>query len=201
MEVVKRAGAAPPRLSPDDWSRAALVAIAEGGLSAVAVESLAQALGATKGSFYWHFENRDALLAAALARWLERDTMSVIRRLEAIDDPRTRLRALFAEAFAERLGGRVDAALLADAAHPVVAPVLRRATDARLQFMEDAFSALGFPPAAARDRALLAYTAYVGLFQLRRAAPEAVPSGRRLEGYLRSALPSLLEEPAAASST
>jgi AcrR family transcriptional regulator len=39
-------------LSPDDWARAALAAIARGGVGAVAVETVAAELGATKGSFY-----------------------------------------------------------------------------------------------------------------------------------------------------
>src|SRR5260370_1248821 len=56
------------RLTRDDWITAALRAIADGGLAAVGVEPLAARLGATKGSFYWHFENRDALLEAAIRR-------------------------------------------------------------------------------------------------------------------------------------
>ena len=53
------------RLSADDWAQAALDLIAEQGVSAVAVEPLARRLGVTKGSFYWHFPSRDALLQAA----------------------------------------------------------------------------------------------------------------------------------------
>ncbi|MGH3388225.1 MAG: TetR family transcriptional regulator, partial [Actinomadura sp.] len=41
------------RLSRADWANAALEAIAEGGLAAVAIEPLATRLGTTKGSFYW----------------------------------------------------------------------------------------------------------------------------------------------------
>src|SRR5690606_7033358 len=57
------------RLSAADWAQAALDVIAEQGVSAVAVEPLARRLGVTKGSFYWHFPSRDALLQAALERW------------------------------------------------------------------------------------------------------------------------------------
>jgi AcrR family transcriptional regulator len=41
------------------------VALARGGVSAVAVEPLAAELGVTKGSFYSYFPHRDALVAAA----------------------------------------------------------------------------------------------------------------------------------------
>ncbi|WP_412543871.1 TetR/AcrR family transcriptional regulator [Longispora sp. K20-0274] len=57
------------RLTAEDWAEAALLAFAEGGLAAVAVEPIATRLGATKGSFYWHFPHRDALVVAALALW------------------------------------------------------------------------------------------------------------------------------------
>jgi AcrR family transcriptional regulator len=75
----------PPRqrLSASDWTAAALDALAAGGLAAVAVEPLATRLGTTKGSFYWHFTNRDALLRAVLERWERTDTEDVITYVEA----------------------------------------------------------------------------------------------------------------------
>ena len=87
-----------PRLSAQDWADAALTAIGEGGLAAVAVEPLAVRLGTTKGSFYWHFANRDALIKAALERWAEINTEGIISEVEAEPDIRTRIRLLFAEA-------------------------------------------------------------------------------------------------------
>ena len=82
------------RLSADDWAREALDQIAEQGVASVAVEPLARRLGVTKGSFYWHFPSRDALLQAALERW-ERDEQTAYGALEAIDDATERLRTLF----------------------------------------------------------------------------------------------------------
>ena len=65
------------RLSAEDWAQAALDLIAEQGVAAVAVEPLARRLGVTKGSFYWHFPSRDALLQAALERWEANEQESV----------------------------------------------------------------------------------------------------------------------------
>ena len=56
-------------LGADDWIDAATAVLVEDGVAAVAVEPLAARLGATKGSFYHHFPNRDALITAALERW------------------------------------------------------------------------------------------------------------------------------------
>src|SRR5919198_3887166 len=83
------------RLTRDDWADAALAAIADGGLAAVAVEPLAARLRTTKGSFYWHFANREALLEAALARWEDQTTTAVIGEIvNATDDPAGQLRRL-----------------------------------------------------------------------------------------------------------
>src|SRR5262245_52997528 len=80
-----------PTLTASDWAEAALQLIAEQGLSALTVATLATRLGVTKGSFYWHFPGRSELLAAALARWEQRATTENIRGLDAIPDPRQRL--------------------------------------------------------------------------------------------------------------
>src|ERR1700742_4739367 len=83
------------RLSAADWEQAALDLIAEQGVAAVAVEALARQLGVTKGSFYWHFPNREALLKGALDRWEKQDTENLFDQVEPIADPRARLCELF----------------------------------------------------------------------------------------------------------
>ena len=45
------------------------------------MEGLARRLGATKGSFYWHFTNRDALIEASLAAWEAGETIVVAKML------------------------------------------------------------------------------------------------------------------------
>jgi AcrR family transcriptional regulator len=172
------------RLGRADWTEAALAAIGEGGVAAVVVETLAERLGATKGSFYWHFRDRGALVEAALERWEQQQTTRVIEHLRTIDDPRARLRRLFELAFQEHADGDTNTALLADAANPLVGPVLGRVTQRRLAFLTQAFTDLGLAPDRASHRALVAYTAYVGYFELRRAAPAATPAGPGAAAYL-----------------
>src|SRR6201998_618062 len=89
----------PGPLTPGGWARAALAAIARGGIAAVAVESVAADLGATKGSFYWHFQNRDALIQAPLDLWEQSRPESVIEELDQDPDPAARLRKLLEAAF------------------------------------------------------------------------------------------------------
>jgi len=181
------------RLSRDDWITAALGAIADGGLAAVAVEPLAARLGATKGSFYWHFENRDALLEAAIRRWEKETTTDVVADITtAHDAPASQFRRLVAGVIERAEQDRVGPALLANAAHPAVAPALDRVTATRLNLIATVLRRLGFPPAEARRRALLAYSAYLGHSQLVHSTPGVLPAssaGRR--AYLNDAIHAL----------
>src|SRR5262245_30715593 len=56
-------------LDRGDWVRAARLALLEGGPDAVKVERLARKLRVSKGSFYWHFKNRQELLEYLLREW------------------------------------------------------------------------------------------------------------------------------------
>jgi AcrR family transcriptional regulator len=176
------------RLSREQWIEAALAALTEGGVAAVAVEPLAKGLGVTKGSFYWHFRDRDELLAAALEQWERTGTEGLIEWLDAIADPRERL----AE-WARRVLGSDKAllvALHAAADHPVVAPVLRRNTERRIEYLAGVLREAGVPPSAARRRARLLYSADVGLYQTARALGAERPSERELRalvGEIRAA--------------
>ena len=172
-------------LTSEQWALEALAAIGRGGVIAVAVEPLAARLGATKGSFYWHFRSRDELLCAALGLWEQRETVDVIEGMKAITDPVERMSRLFRAAFSDEQGGAVDVALLAEADNPLVRPVLQRVTTMRVNFLRDTFTAMGFTPRGARHRALLAYSAYVGYFQLRRGAPDQAPAGAERAAYLK----------------
>jgi AcrR family transcriptional regulator len=164
-----------PTLTAADWAEAALQLIAEAGLNALTIDALATRLGVTKGSFYWHFGSRSALLAAALDRWEERATRENIKGLEAVPDARTRLE-LMLDASSQPPRARSLYAALAEAGHdPVVRQVLNRVAASRIAYLETCYRELGLPAAQARARALLAYAAYRGLLQLAHEAPSALP--------------------------
>jgi AcrR family transcriptional regulator len=177
-------------LSREDWTHAALVAIAEGGTAAVAVEPLAARLGATKGSFYWHFGSRSELVAAALETWEREATDEIIARLEGLADPVERLRLTLIAAMEDEGDeyGAIDAALLASSADPAVAPVAERVQDKRLAFLERCFRDMELPRREARLRAQIGYSIYLGWFRQRQAGGAAVPSIRDLRAYQRAAI-------------
>ncbi len=186
-------------LGPADWTEAALAALARGGVAAVAVEPLAKALQTTKGSFYWHFADRNALLEATLELWELRDTDRVMASLDAAANPQTRLRGLLGLAFrsvsdgTDAGAGTVELALQASASQPVVASALERVTERRLALMTNLYGELGLSPAVARNRALLAYTSYLGHAQLAHSTPLLLPRGQALSTHIHQVVESLVD--------
>src|SRR5262249_43590771 len=158
------------RLSRGDWETAALDALAETGVAGVAIEPLARRLRVTKGSFYWHFADREALLAAALAHWERSHTERVIDAVADVRDPRERLVQLISRVLAGGRSDRIHIALAA-AQHPLVRETLARVTNRRLVYLESCYVELGQPRREAKRSALLAYAVYVGLVHLRLEAP------------------------------
>ncbi len=177
---MKRAGST--RLTADSWTGAALEAIAEGGLAAVSVEGLARRLGATKGSFYWHFNNRDALIEATLAAWEASETVEVAKMLAPLTDAASRLRVLLRAALDDRPGAHVEAGLLTDSNVPIVRASLERATRARTAYLRQLFERIGVENP--RDRATTGFAIYLGLLHMRRAGDSSTPHGQELDRYV-----------------
>jgi AcrR family transcriptional regulator len=139
----------------------------EHGIDHVRVDVLAQQLDVTRGSFYWHFRDREALLRDVLQRWRETATENLTARLErARTDPLEQLRDVISlplRGRSARRAARIELAIRAWARRDAMA---RQAVDeadaARLAYIAQIFGALGFAPAEARSRAFLAYSHNLG---------------------------------------
>src|SRR5262245_28336541 len=83
------------RLGRAEWIQQALQVLADTGIEAVRVEPLAKRLKVSKGSFYWHFRDRDELLVALIDAWRGKATQAVIDLVDSLsDDPVQRIREL-----------------------------------------------------------------------------------------------------------
>lgn len=178
----------PAELSRDAWTAAALGALGAGGIEAVRVEVLARDLGVTKGSFYWHFADRRALLTAMVERWEAVATTDIIAAVEARGGTGAeRLRRLIGLCFRGGDSDRIESALRRwGSGDDAVRPVLARVDAARLGYVTGLLIAAGHDPAAARARAHILYLAMIGEFMW--TSHGGARSPRRIQELLGSLL-------------
>jgi AcrR family transcriptional regulator len=154
--------AAPTRTPRTTWIKAGLRALAAGGPDAVRIEPLAQALGVTRGGFYWHFDDRRALLEEMLDTWERATTEEVIERLEREGgDARAKLRRLFALTS--------SSVLMTDLAvrdwsrrESTVAERLRRVDNRRMDYLRSLFGAFCPDEDEIEVRSMLAFSLLIG---------------------------------------
>ena len=167
------------RLDAAAWVAAAFGALADGGIDAVRVEPLAKALGVTKGSFYWHFADRRALLDAMLDAWMQGRVAAIRHQAPSRDAPTTVLRQL-ADLYTRNANARGLAIELAIRAlartDDGAAKAVRGVDRERLQQVGDLFAALGWARGEAQARAVLFYSYLFGQSLL---DPQAVPAAAR----------------------
>ena len=150
-----------PRTS---WIDEGLRALAAGGPEGVRIEALAQELGVTKGGFYWHFDDRRALLEEMLDGWERLVIDEVIELVEREGgDARTRLRRLFALASSSEDLLKVELAIRDWARRDkAVAKRLRRVDNRRMEYMRLLFGAFCSDEDDVEARCLLVFSVFIG---------------------------------------
>lgn len=150
-------------LHRDAWLKKALDVLFSHGIASVKVEILARELGVTKGSFYWHFKNRDELLHH-MVDWWRTNQIAFIDGLDVshITDAPNLIKSVID--FTDHTDdSRHDVAMREFArfdgyAAEAVAEIDRR----RLEYLSALFSAAGFEAAEAQLRAQALYFYQVG---------------------------------------
>jgi AcrR family transcriptional regulator len=156
--------AAPTRTPRSSWIEAGLRALAAGGPDAVRIEPLARALGVTRGGFYWHFNDRRALLEEILDAWEQASVDEVIDRVEREGgDARARLRRLSALAGSSDEPLRIDLAVRDWARRePPVAERLRRVDNRRMDYLRSLFAAFCPDGDDVEARCMVFYSLWIG---------------------------------------
>jgi AcrR family transcriptional regulator len=158
------------RLTRDDWIAAARKALIKGGVAAIKVDHLARQIGVTRGSFYWHFRDRNELLRSLLQTWKVSNT-DPFRRVtrQHAGKPVHQLAEFFCiwlrpGEFDPDFDSAVrDWARVSTAA----AQLVRQVDDTRLDILRTLFQALGFAKLEADIRARVMYYHQVGYYALR----------------------------------
>lgn len=148
------------------WVEAALQALAAGGPDAVRIEALAVSLGVSKGGFYWHFADRQALLQETLDSWEKAGTEDLIARVERQPaDPRAKLQQLFE--LVTSGGGLLGVELAVrdwSRRDTDVAERLRRVDNRRMEYLRSQFRQFCADENDAETRSMLAYSLVIGSY-------------------------------------
>jgi AcrR family transcriptional regulator len=146
------------------WIEAALQALATGGPESIRVEALAARLGVSKGGFYWHFEDRSALLQEMLDGWEQSVIGDVIAQVEREPgEPRAKLQRLFE--LASTAPGLLPVELaLRDWARrdDEVASRLHRIDNQRMEYMRSLFGPICVDEDDVEARCMLAFSLFIG---------------------------------------
>jgi AcrR family transcriptional regulator len=145
------------------WIEAGLRALAGGGPDAVRIDVLAQELAITRGSFYWHFQDRAAFLGELLDTWERRSTDEVLERVESEGgDARDKVWRSGMFTFSKELLP-IDLAVREWARRDKsVAKRLRRVDNRRMDYLRSLISTFCADPADVEARSVMAFSLAVG---------------------------------------
>ena len=173
MKPTRRSGATAQatRLTRDDWLDAAFNAVVEGGFDKVRVLVLAETLGVTRGSFYWHFTDHAELVSALLARWHTREiavsqSMAAQASADARADLEQLLESVLAHAGTDLENMRFELALRGlGRRDTAVASMLVEVDAQRMELFTDKFLRYTGDGQKSAELAVLFYLAIVGSYQ------------------------------------
>ncbi|OLP00933.1 TetR family transcriptional regulator [Mycolicibacterium porcinum] len=174
----------PGSLTADDWIRAGYALLASDGMRALKIERLCEQIGATRGSFYWHFTDMKGYRAALVASWnafLEQDR----RALAELEDlpPRERLSQMMKQLLSPR-HWTLERAMREWARSDDIAAANVRAADHRvLVAVTKAYLDYGFNPEDAALRGQATFATGIGVLHLMDSA-DALTAADRYERFL-----------------
>ncbi|KLK90088.1 hypothetical protein AA309_27675 [Microvirga vignae] len=174
QELLRKAAAggqddeAARRLGRSDWLATAVQIFLSEGIEAVRITRLADALSVTRGSFYWHFKDRDDLLDGLIAFWSQKNTAAILSAIEGAGTLLDGILAIF-DAWIDpgRFDPRLDQAMRdwarrSDAVRSAVA----EADDIRVRAIEALFARFGYGSPEAFIRARIFYFTQIGYYAL-----------------------------------
>ena len=162
------AGGASAPLTRADWLAAAIRIFIAEGVASVRITRLADELKMTRGSFYWHFADRDDLLAAIVEFWARKNTRAVVAACDGIDELDLGVLALFdawidPDIFDPRLDLAIREWARRDAA---IRKLVAKADDKRIEAICALYCRSGVAKREAFIRARVIYFTQIGYYAL-----------------------------------
>lgn len=190
LRAVADRGAIPAQrnqLQRFDWLLAALEVFVAEGIDAVRITRLANDLGVTRGSFYWHFADRDDLIDALVAYWRGKNTQAIVNAMKNAVSVSDGIFELFETCLdADLFDPRLDLAIREWARRSdVIRAAVDEADTTRVQSITDFFARFDYPMPQAFIRARVVYFAQIGFYALDVREPLATRLGYT-EAYFES---------------
>lgn len=167
LRAVAARGAATPdrkQLQRIDWLRLALEVFVSEGIDEVRITRLADDLGVTRGSFYWHFENRQDLIEALVRYWKDKNTVAITQSVNAASSLADGIFRFFETCIDRRaFDPRLDLAIREWSRRSVKIRKFVDAEDnARIEALQQFYSRFDYPMPEALIRARVLYYSQIG---------------------------------------
>jgi AcrR family transcriptional regulator len=168
--VAERGVPAPERsqLQRFDWLRTALDIFVAEGIDAVRITRLADDLGVTRGSFYWHFQNREDLINSLVSYWKDKNTAAITESMTAATSLADGIFRFFETCIdATLFDPRLDLALREWARRSLkIHALVQSADQARIDAVCDFYRRFDYPMPQALIRARVLYYSQIGFYAL-----------------------------------
>lgn len=176
MKAISNSAEAAGRGSLESWLNAAYESLKESGVDGVRVMPLAKKLNLSRTSFYWYFQDREALLEALVNLWKNKNTLSLVAQSEAYAESITEaiLNVFDCWLNSELFDSQFEFAMRSWALQsPEVAQEIRQADAQRVQALAQMFDRFGFAHDAAVTRARSIYLTQIGYISMNTQEPLA----------------------------
>jgi len=149
-------------LDRDAWLKKALDVLFANGIAQVKIEVLARKLKLTKGSFYWHFKNRDDLLRSMVDWWRDNQLRFIGGLQHEIADPAGMIKAVIE--FTQHTDDSSHDIAMREFArfNKYAARAVNEVDEQRIEYLAGLFRAAEFSEAEAGLRARALYFYQVG---------------------------------------
>lgn len=172
-----------------EWIRAGYFTLGVKGLAGVNVESVAKTLNVSKGSFYWHFKDRQEWVGEILEMCLTR-RKELVKELALVADPVERFQRLLDavddEAHETGFLGIRSALRLWALTDTAVAERLNETDNALKDIVRSVQIDLGYAENHADRTAQLAFTAFLGYAELKSRGTEWIPQWPDFKDQLKA---------------
>jgi AcrR family transcriptional regulator len=151
-----------------DWLLAALQLFVSEGIDALRITRLAEELDVTRGSFYWHFNNREDLIAALVEYWRDKNTNAILNAMKETQSLSDGIFRFFDTCVdTELFDPQLDLAIREWARRSeAIRAAVDNADNQRIEAITDFYTRYDYPMPQAFIRARVLYFAQIGFYAL-----------------------------------